>query len=156
MRLSEYLEPELTLTDLEADGVEDTVDALVRCLHQAGKIDDPDRIRNAVLEREASHTTAMGNGVALPHATVSGLDRARVVVAIAPDGVPYGPDGRDDAPERLFFLLLSPIDEAATHIKLLARIVRLVRRPDFVASLLETDTGEALIEKIQREDALHV
>ncbi|NIP79609.1 MAG: PTS transporter subunit EIIA, partial [Gemmatimonadetes bacterium] len=66
----------------------------------AGRIDDPDPVRKAVLEREASHTTALGNGVALPHATVGGLDRARVLVAVAPDGVPFGPDDREGEPER--------------------------------------------------------
>lgn len=156
MRLSEFLEPDLTLTDLHADSMEDAIDAMVRRLHEAGTIDDPDRIRDAVLQREASHTTALGNGVALPHATVSGIDRARILVAIAPDGIAFGPDGRADAPERLFFLLLSPMDQAGTHIKLLARIVRLVRRRDFVDALVEAESPQALIEAIEREDALHV
>ena len=156
MRLSEYLEPDLVLTDLEAGGVEDAVDAMIDRLHEAGRIDDPDRVRKAVLEREASHTTALGNGVALPHATVAGLDRARVLVAVAPDGVPFGPDGREGPPERLFFMLLSPLEEAGTHIKLLARIVRLVRRRDFVDALIGADSADAIIDEIQREDALHV
>ena len=156
MRLSEYLEPELVLVDLRAEGVEDAVEAMVRTLHEAGKIEDPDRVRRAVLERESSHTTALGNGVALPHATIEGLERARVRVAIAPEGVPFGPDGHEAEPERLFFMLLSPLEEAGTHIKLLARIVRLVRRHDFVAALLEADSATAVLEEIEREDALHL
>lgn len=156
MRLSEYLEPELVLTDLEAAGVEEAIEAMVDRIHQAGRIDDPDQVRKAVLEREASHTTALGNGVALPHATVGGLDRARVLVAVAPDGVPFGPDDREGQPERLFFMLLSPLEEAGTHIKLLARIVRLVRRRDFVDALIGAGSAGAIIDEIQREDALHV
>ena len=156
MRLSQYLEPELVLTDLDADGVEDTVEAMVRCLHDAGRIDDPDRVRAAVLERERSHTTALGNGVALPHATVAGLDAPRVVVAIAPDGVPFGPADREAEPERLFFMLLSPMDQAGAHIKLLARIVRLVRRRDFVEALIDARSSDEVVEEIEREDALHV
>ncbi len=156
MRLSDYLEPELILVDLRAEGVEDAIDAMVTRMHEAGRIDDPDPVRQAVLEREESHTTALGNGVALPHATISGLDRARILVAVAPDGVPFGPDDPAAEPERLFFMLLSPIDQAGTHIKLLARIVRLVRRPDFVESLIAADSPEALVEEIEREDALHV
>ena len=155
MRLTDYLEPDLVLTGLEADGVESAIDAMVRAVHDAGRIDDPDRVRRAVLQRESSHTTSLGNGVALPHATVSGLDRARVLVAIAPDGVSFGPDGGDE-PERLFFMLLSPLEEAGTHIKLLARIVRLVRRRDFVDALLAADSAEAVVAEIEREDARHV
>ncbi len=155
MRLSEYLEPDLILVDLDAHGPDDAIAAMVDRLHQAGKIDDADAVRRAVLDREASHTTALGNGVALPHATVQGVQRAHIAVAVSPAGVPFCADTPDER-EHLFFMLLSPIDEAATHIKLLARIVRLVRRPDFVDALLEAGSPEAIIEEIEREDALHV
>lgn len=156
MRLSDFLEPELILVDLRAEGVEDAIDAMVTRMHDAGRIDDPDAVRRAVLDREESHTTALGNGVALPHATISGLDRARILVAVAPEGVAFGPDDPETEPERLFFMLLSPHDQAGTHIKLLARIVRLVRRRDFVESLVDVDSPESLMEAIEREDALHV
>lgn len=156
MRLTNYLEPDLVIVDLSADGIDDAVGAMVRRLHEAGKIDDVDAIRQAVLARESSHTTALGNGVALPHATIAGLDRAHVVVAIAPDGVHFGSDDRDNVPERLFFMLLSPMDQAGTHIKLLARIVRLVRSRDFVEALIAADSPATVIEEIEREDALHV
>lgn len=156
MRLTDFLEPELILVDLEADAVEDAIGAMVDCLARASLIDDPDAVRDAVLERESSHTTALGNGVALPHATIAGLEEARVVVAIAPAGVPFGPVRGDGEHEKLFFLLLSPLEEAGTHIKLLARIVRLVRHPTFVDALLECRDPEAIIAEIEREDALHV
>lgn len=155
MRLSDYLEPELIIIDLRADGVEGAIDAMVARLAEAGRIDDAERVRQAVLDREGSHTTALGNGVALPHATIPGLDRARILVAVAPDGVPFGSDP-ETWPERLFFMLLSPLDEAGTHIKLLARIVRLVRSREFVDSLIAADSPQALLDAIEREDALHV
>ncbi|MDX1674870.1 MAG: PTS sugar transporter subunit IIA [Longimicrobiales bacterium] len=156
MRLTEYLEPELVLTDLEADGAEDAIDTMVRAVHEAGRIDDPESVSRSVLARERSHTTSLGNGVALPHATVAGVDRARVLVAIAPEGIDFGPDDRDAEPDRLFFMLLSPLEEAGTHIKLLARIVRLARSRRFVETLLAADSAEAVIEEIRREDAQHV
>lgn len=156
MRLTDYLEPELILVDLEADGPEAAIHVMVDCLHEAGKIDDPESVRRAVVDRETSHTTALGNGVAIPHATLAGLDRARVLVAVAPEGVPFGPGDREGRPERLFFMLLSPDDEAGTHIKLLARIVRLVRRPTFVDALIGAESAASLLKEIEREDALHV
>ncbi|NIP83550.1 MAG: PTS transporter subunit EIIA [Gemmatimonadetes bacterium] len=157
MRLSEYLEPELVLLDLRTHGIEDTIAALVDHLAEAGRVDRPEAVRDALVQREASHTTSLGNGVALPHTTVSGLDRPLLVVAVAPEGVGFGP-AADEAqpPDRLFFLLLSPIDQAGTHIKLLARIVRLVRSPTFVESLVQADSGTALVREVEREDALHV
>lgn len=156
MRLSEYLQPELVLIGLESTGVEDTILAMVEHLGRTGRARDLDEVREAVLQRELTHTTSLGNGVALPHTTVTGVDRPCIVVATAPEGVEFGPAAAGKEPDRLFFLLLSPVDSAGKHIKILARIVRLVRSPEFVERLLEADSGEALIREIEREDALHV
>lgn len=155
MRLSDYLEPDLILLDLQATGVEDTLTAFADRLAETGRVDEPGPVRKALLEREESHTTSLGNGVALPHATVPGLSAPLILVGVAPQGVAYGRDD-DSPPDRLFFVLLSPLQQAGTHIKLLARIVRLVRHPEFVDELLTADSGEALIQQIERVDALHV
>jgi PTS system fructose-specific IIC component len=155
MRLAKYLQPENVIIGLDAAGVEDTIRTLVERLAETGHLDVPDAAVTAVLERESSHTTSLGNGVALPHATVAGVDRPLILVATAPQGITFGP-GEEPDPDRLFFLLLSPIDAAVRHIKILARIVRLVRSPEFVDSLLSAETGDALVAEIEREDALHV
>lgn len=156
MRLSEYLEPELVLIGLESTGVEDTIIAMVDHLGRTGRARDLEEVRQALLQRELTHTTSLGNGVALPHTTVAGVDRPCIVVATAPEGVEFGPSVADREPDRLFFLLLSPVDAAGKHIKILARIVRLVRSPEFVERLLEANSGDALIHEIEHEDALHV
>ena len=154
MRLSDYLEPDLVLLDVRTRGVEDTLTTVVEHLREKRVVEDPEDVTRSLIDRESSHSTALGNGVALPHATVPGVDRPVVLIAVAPDGVPFG--SADGAPVRLFFVLLSPLSEAGTHIKLLARIVRLVRRPGFVSNLTEARTGEAVVETIERLDALHV
>lgn len=152
MRLSEFLEPDLVVLDFQTEGVEDTIKALVERLRDAGAVADTKAVASALIEREASHSTSLGNGVALPHATVPGVDRPVVLVARAPQGVRFGATGGE--PVRLFFVLLSPLTEAGRHIKLLARIVRLVRRPGFVASLMEAGNSEALVDAVERMDAL--
>lgn len=156
MRLTEFLEPELVVIGLSTSGVEDTIDALVDRLAETGHVDAADAVRDAVLGRERSHTTSLGNGVALPHATVEAVDRPLILVATAPDGIEFGPPVAGEGIDRLFFLLLSPVDAAGRHIKILARIVRLVRSRDFVQSLVGAESGDALIAEIEREDALHV
>ena len=160
MRLSEYLQPRFVLLGLETTGVEDTLRAFVERVAETHAVEQPGVVEKALLDRESSHTTSLGNGVALPHATVPGLDRPMILVGVAPNGVTFGstatPPAGVPAQDRLFFVLLSPLNQAGTHIKLLARIVRLVRDPDFVESLLTAETGEQLIEAIERVDAQHV
>lgn len=154
MRLSDYLHTDLVLMDLATRSIEDTVDAFVDRLRSASAVTDPDMVRKSLLDRETSHTTALGNGVALPHATVAGLEEPVVMVGVSPDGVDFC--AQQDTPVRLFFLLLSPMEEAGRHIKLLARIVRLVRQPGLVQSLVEAEDAAAVVAELEREDALHV
>lgn len=156
MRLSDYLEPDLVLVGLDTHGIEDTIHTLVGRLAEQGWVDGAPAVERAVVERERSHTTSLGNGVALPHATVAEVGRPLILVATAPAGIQFGPPVGGQAVDRLFFLLLSPLDAAGTHIKILARVVRLVRRQSFVEALIATEAADALIEEIEREDALHV
>ena len=156
MRLSQFIKPDLVLLELHTEGVEDTLHAFAERLGETGHVAEVEGVERALIEREESHTTSLGNGVALPHATVPGLERPLIMVGVAPDGVAFQPDEEDAVPNRLFFVLLSPANEAGTHIKLLARIVRLVRSRGFVEALIKADTGEALIDQIERVDAQHV
>lgn len=154
MRLHDYLQPQRVVLDLRARGVRDTIQALVRCLAEQEALPDAAVIEEALLAREADHTTALGHGVAVPHATVEGLERPLIMVAVAPDGVPFGPLGLD--PVRVFFLLLSPPDRRGLHIKLLARICRLVRHPGSVARLVGADSASELLDQLVQIDAEHV
>lgn len=153
MRLTEFLQPELVLPDLQTEGLASTLQAFATHLEETGRIQDGSAVVAALEEREASHSTSLGNGVALPHATVAGLERPVVLVARAPRGVSFGSTGGD--PIRLFFVLLSPADQAGAHIKLLARIVRLVRRPDFIPSVLDAGNADAIVAAVGRLDAIH-
>ncbi|MFW6201490.1 MAG: PTS sugar transporter subunit IIA [Gemmatimonadota bacterium] len=154
MRLRDFLRPEHVILDLRARTVEETIAALVSRLRDQGAVTEDTPLERLLLEREAVHTTALGDGVAIPHATVPGLGRALVLVAVSPDGVAFGPTGLD--PVRIFFLVLSPEEGARTHIKLLARLCRLVRHPGFIEGLRGAETAEAVLDAIERVDRAHV
>lgn len=154
MKLREYLRPELIVLGLEARDSAEVIRALVSRMTERKAIADPPAVTQALLAREAVHTTAMGNGVAVPHATVAGLERPILLVAVSRDGVRYGPAGLE--PIRVFFLLLSPPDRAGLHIKLLARIARLVRHPGLVERLERATSADAVFQELERIDAQHV
>lgn len=154
MRLCEYLKPELIVLGLDGQGVPETIHALVQPLHQHGVVSDPEALEETLLARENVHTTAMGHGVAVPHTTVAELEQPLVLVAIAPEGTSFGPTGLD--PVRVFFLLLSPVNGTSVHIKLLARICRLVRHPGFIERLERATSIDALLEEIERVDGAHI
>lgn len=154
MRLAHYIRPELVLTDLSADGVEEVLRRIATHLKDAGAVPDEAELEEALLARERSHTTAMGHGMALPHATLAGLDEPILALALASRPLRFGPP--DTEPVRIFFVLLSPPGRESEHIKLLARICRLVRHPGFVESLHEAGSGADALRVIEQVDEQHV
>lgn len=153
MRLSDYLRTEFVFTDLEASGPEEALAFIANRLASAGASAEQDQMEAALLERERAHTTAMGRGFALPHATIPGMSEAILAILVAPNGVPFGSEG--DEPVKVFFTLLSPPGREGEHIKLLARICRLVRHPGFVASVAESEDEDEVVETVRRVDEEH-
>jgi mannitol/fructose-specific phosphotransferase system IIA component (Ntr-type) len=154
MRLTEYLRPERVTLDLPNGDTETVLEALVARLVQSGLVEDGKALVAALQQREAAHTTAMPDGVAIPHCTVDTLDEPALLVGVAPDGTAFGPP--DLEPVGLFFLLLSPPERARQHIRLLARIVRLLRHPGTVERLLQASAPEALLAEIERLETQQV
>jgi mannitol/fructose-specific phosphotransferase system IIA component (Ntr-type) len=125
------------------------------CAHAgAVGIGSVDVIADKLLERERAHTTVIGSGLAIPHATVPDLPEPVIGVALARDPIPFGPPGTD--PVRLLFVLLSPPGREREHVKLLARICRLARHADFIDRLEAADDDAAVIEIIKLIDDQHV
>lgn len=154
MRLNRYLRTDLVLPDLEARDAEEVIRRISRHLEERGAVGSGDMVRTKLLAREEAHTTALGHGMALPHATIEGLDEPVLMVALAGEPVPFGPPDAD--PVRVFFVLLSPPGHEGEHIKLLARICRLVRHPGFVDELQNAENGQSAVDIIERVDEQHV
>lgn len=154
MRLKEFLHHEFVLLELEANDVDGVVAEVSRKAGAVG-VGDAAVIEEKLLERERLHPTVMGSGLAIPHATVPGL--AAPVIGVALTGgepVPFG--GPDQGEVRIFFVLLSPPGHEREHVKLLARICRLVRHEGFVESLESADEPHRIVEIIESVDAQHV
>jgi PTS system nitrogen regulatory IIA component len=154
MKLQPYLNPEAVLLDLRAGERTDAIHALVERARELGITAAAGALEESLLSQEEVHTTAMGDGVAIPHATLAGLDHPVLLVGVAPAGVDFGPVGFD--PIHLFLLLVSPEEQMGLHIKLLARLARLIRHPGFVEHLSRARSSAELIEELVKIDAEHV
>jgi len=154
MRLSHYLSAELVVHGLEASDTSDALRKISALFHEGAPTSSGDEIFLALKAREEAHTTTLEEGVAVPHAVLPTLSDIFLLVAIASAPIPFGPPETD--PVDLFFVLLSPPGRAAEHIKLLARICRLVRHPGFLDELRAAPDGPELFQAIQRVDSQHV
>jgi nitrogen PTS system EIIA component len=101
-------------------------------------------------ERERISTTAIGEGVAIPHGKLPGLERIYGVFARSPKGVDFA--SLDGAPTQLFFALIAPENAAADHLKALARISRLLKDETFRQRLMAGQTAQELFNLIGQED----
>lgn len=153
MKLHHYLRPELIMLDFEADGVESSLLSMVHHLAERGVIGNEQSVLDALLEREAAQSTGIGGGVAIPHAVCPDLTSTVIELALSRAGVDFL--SLDEAPAHAIFLLLSPPAASSTHIKLLARIARLMRQPDFLDRLLNATAAEQVIESIRLFDEEH-
>jgi mannitol/fructose-specific phosphotransferase system IIA component (Ntr-type) len=153
MRLSQFLRPDFVITRLAADDVEGVVREVSAVAAAAG-VGSEDLIAERLLDRERTHPTVMGAGLAIPHATVPGLPDPVIGVALARPPVRFGPG--DLQPVRVFFVVLSPPGRERDHVKLLARICRLARHEDFMDDLEAAQDAAGIVRVIETVDAQHV
>jgi PTS system nitrogen regulatory IIA component len=111
---------------------------------------DPDRLVEVLWERERLGSTAIGDGIAIPHGKLPGL--AGVIGAFGrhPSGVDF--ESLDGSPTHLFFLLVAPEDSVGQHLKALARVSRLLKDRAFRERLLAAPDRGALFQLIREED----
>ena len=126
--LNDLVSPEAVLPRLVASSRRQVLQALSDCLAAAAGL-DARLVFEAVLMRERLSGTGVGDGVALPHATLPGLKRP--VGAFARAEPPQEFDALDGRPADLVFLLLSPAEKSGDHLKAIARVSRAMRRAEF-------------------------
>jgi len=111
---------------------------------------DARRLFDTLLEREKISTTAIGEGVAIPHGKAPGVKQVRGLLARSSQGVDF--DSLDGGLTHLFFVLVAPEDSAADHLKALARISRLLKDSDFRLRLMKEKSGAEIFAVIKEED----
>jgi len=141
MILSQFLDFEAIRADLAAGNKRHLLGQLAQLAGQRLGI-DPVRIADSIAERERLGSTGFGGGVAIPHGKLDGLDRVYALVARLSAPIDY--KAIDGAKVDLVFLLLSPPDAGAEHLKALAAVSRLVRHAATIEKLRGARSRDAL------------
>lgn len=153
MRLIDILKPQNIKVPLQATSKNQAIGELVDLLAANGEVSDPKKVLDAVLEREATRTTGIGNGLAIPHGKCTGTDN--LVMAIGKAANPIDFQAIDGRPVTLIWLLSSPPDKTGPHIHALARISRLMTIDKFRQALAQAGSAQAVFDAIvQQENAL--
>jgi PTS system nitrogen regulatory IIA component len=137
--------------DLPGGSMEETLGEMARRLKASGDVKDADELTRRLLEREKLGCTGLGNGLAIPHCKIGGLEGVIVAIGVVHGGVDFRAlDGR---PVRLILVVLSPSDAPAGHLQALARISRLVKTPGVTEALLSASTPEEVARVLKETEA---
>ena len=111
---------------------------------------DIGRLREDVLKREQDMSTGIGKSLALPHAKSAGVTQPVMAFATLRNAVNF--DSIDEEPVRIVFLLATPEEMLAEHLKLLGRITKLAGREDIRQRLIRSTSAEEIIELFRDEE----
>jgi fructose-specific phosphotransferase system IIA component len=150
MRILDYLEEDKVFIDLKKEGKKKVIERIVSLLMKTGFSGDPDKAVNALMEREKTGSTGIGNGIAIPHAKTDAVDSVAVAYARSSAGVEF--DAVDGKPVKHFFMVVSPSADAAVQLRLLARISRLMGNRLFRSELEKAKTPAGIICIIGKYD----
>ena len=136
MRITELLSDSSISLNVKADSKEEAIDCLTALHEKAGNIRDRAAFREGIVRREKSGSTAIGGGIAIPHAKDKTVRKAGLTAVIIPEGVDYGaPDGQ---PVRLLFMIAVPEEGADLHLTVLSRLSVLLMDDAFRQELFES------------------
>lgn len=120
----------------------DKVLAEIAGLLAEGDAELEEQVLAGLIDREEVMSTGIGHGIAIPHARLAALTEMRLALARYPRGVDFR--SLDDQPVLLAFGVVGPPSETERHVKLLARIARLVKQPGAVHALLSAADADAI------------
>jgi len=151
MKISDILVREASILDLKSTSKDDLLAEMAAALAAAEPALEAGKLLEVLREREALQSTGIGEGVAIPHGKVQGLDRLVAAFARSTAGVDF--DSIDGQPTQLLFLLIVPEQSGGQHLKALARISRFFRDASFREKLLGATELEEIFRAIEEEDA---
>lgn len=149
MKITDFLSRETIVPALASRDKNAALEEMAGYLGSTHRL-DKDKVLKVLLERERISTTAIGEGVAIPHGKLNGVERVVGVFARSPEGIDFA--SLDGGPTHLFFVLVAPENAAADHLKALARISRLLKDEAFRRRLMAGQSSQELYTTILEED----
>jgi len=152
MQIMDFLSKKAIIVDIKSTNKEDVIKEMVDFLIEASDVEKRNRNKliDALMSREALGSTAIGQGIAIPHAKCDCVDKLVAAFGLSKKGVDF--DSLDGELAYIFFLLVAPQDSAGPHLKALARISRLLKDKYFRDTLRTCMDEKSVIKVITQED----
>ena len=150
MRITDLLKKDAIALNASASSKDEAIDLLVGLHDSVGNLGDKAVYKEAILARESQGSTAIGEGIAVPHAKSDSVKIPGLSSATVPGGVDYGaPDGK---PSDILFMIAAPLD-GDLHLEILSRLMVLLMDPEFCAKLRAATDPEEYLKIIDEAEA---
>jgi PTS system fructose-specific IIC component/PTS system nitrogen regulatory IIA component len=133
MFLQNVFPPEFIKVDLEAEDKDEVFEELVDYFCQTHETNIREELLTAIRQREAKMSTGIQKGIAIPHGNTNAVDTVCGVLGISRSGIDY--DALDGNPVYLLFMIVAPIEDTETHLRILKRMAELLDNPEFSIDL---------------------
>jgi PTS system nitrogen regulatory IIA component len=152
MKINDFLCQKAVSADLKSTTKKDVIEELVELMVDAGAIEkkNKSKIIEVLLAREALGSTAIGQGIAIPHGKTDCVSKLVASLGVSKKGINF--DSLDGEPAYIFFLLVAPIDSAGPHLKALARISRFLKDKYIRENLKSAKDEKSILKLISLED----
>lgn len=151
MRITELLKKESIELGVKVSGKEEAIDKLIGLMAAGGRLNDRAGYKEGILAREALGSTAVGEGIAIPHAKVAAVKEPGLAAMVVPDGVDY--EAFDGSLANLIFMIAAPEGEADVHLEALSRLSTLLMDPDFKNDLIHAESKEEFLQLIDDKES---
>lgn len=151
MKITDLLRPEgIKINAVPSDQM-DAIDQLVALQDASGNIADTVEYKKAILAREGEFSTAVGDGIAIPHAKTKAVKKPGLAAMTLAKGVDW--KAPDDAPATLAFMIAAPEGQNNVHLEMLAKLSQLLMHEEFANALRSAKTPEEFLATIDRGEA---
>jgi PTS system nitrogen regulatory IIA component len=149
MKICDVLHKEAILADLKAQNKKGVLEEIVVPVAELAKVSQEDLVK-VLLERERLGSTGIGGGIGIPHGKMKDLESLVLGFGLSRKGVDF--ESLDGKPAHIFFLLITPENSTGLHLKLLARISRILKNEPFKDRLLGAADRDEILGIIKEED----
>ena len=149
MKILDVLQKESIISDLKSQDKKGILEELVAPIATITGINDKDLIQ-VLMDREQLGSTGIGGGIGIPHGKLKQLESLALGFGLSRKGVDF--ESMDNQPTHIFFLLVTPENSTGLHLKMLARISRILKHDQFREKLLNAATSDEIFSIIKEED----
>lgn len=150
MRITDLLKKEAIELGASVSTKNEAIDKLISLHEKAGNLNDVQAYKAAILERENQGSTAIGEGIAVPHAKSESVKVPGLSAITLPNGVDYGaPDGKASD---ILFMIAAPLD-GDIHLEILSRLMVMLMEPEFCADLRKAATADEFLQIIDKKES---